>query len=176
VATFEKGSLVIWTKGTRRSVLEAILALPRSVRVIAVDSVPGEDEYGRKLPEDLTAGLGRRVEVVPFEKLAIAIGPQPGLPEEYRKLTEASYLSWSPERGHFGYGVPYCALEARGSRSESGRIVAVINNSSEARTAPVPWSTRGRIVDLVANRPVTVEESAKLTFGPLEVRLFLLED
>jgi hypothetical protein len=57
VATLGKGTLVIWTKRVPRPVADAILALPQGVRVSVVDSPPGEDEYGRKLPASTAAAL-----------------------------------------------------------------------------------------------------------------------
>ncbi|MBN1421947.1 MAG: beta-galactosidase [Planctomycetes bacterium] len=175
VKMLRSGLLIVWTARVRPSVIEAILALPESVEVIAVNALPREDEYGRRLPEDLAAALRKRARTVPLADLAATVGPQPGLPEAYRKPAEASYLSWSPRRGHFGYAVPYCALEARRAESEDGLVVAVINNTPQARTAPIPWAEGRTVVDLIASRPVSARDSREASFGPLEVGLFLLK-
>jgi len=175
VEALRKGILIVWTRGVSPAVARSILALPESVQVIAVNTVPGEDQFRRKLPEDLAAALVERARVVSLAGLAEAIQPHPDLPGEYRTLTEVPYLSWSPQRGHFSYAVPYCALEARRAESEDGLVVAVINNTPQTRTAPIPWAESRAILDLLANRSLTGQESGKVSFEPLEIKLFLLK-
>jgi hypothetical protein len=172
-----RGTVVLWSAGLREDVAKAMVALPAEVKVLAVESVPERDESGRALDAALVERLRKRAKVVSLEGLAAAVGVEAGLPEEYRRVAMVKYPWWGPERGSYDFDLPYCSLEARHVDLREGRLVAVVNNTETAQTAPVPWAegiARGRHVeDLRAGTELSVTDAARQEFGPLAVRLYL---
>jgi len=175
LAAVKRGVVVMWARRLRPDAAQAVVHLPSSVRVIAVGAVPQEDEYGRPLSAQLQAALGRRVEVIPLDGLARAIGPQPGLPPEYQRAGHVGYMWWDDKLGHYRFPVPYCLLEARPVQTAEGLLVAVINNTLLPQRAPIPWARGREVIDAVSGRRVNGRPTDRRVFGPLGVRLFLLK-
>ncbi len=173
VRKITNGTLVVWTTGLSEETARAIVALPPKVRVLAYARQIDCDEYGRPLPTDIIKNLKSRAQYVENGKLKEIIGVENGLPEEYTRVVTVKYPWWSPKRGHYGYDIPYCELEARYADTQDGRLVAVINNTEKEQTAPVPWGKGKRVRDIIADRELTIDEVERQVFGPLAVKLFL---
>lgn len=173
VRTIARGTVVVWSAGLRGDVAKAIAALPAAVKVVAVNGVPERNEYGRRLAAGVVEKVRRRATMVTLDGLAAAVGAAAGLPEEYRRVGRVKYPWWHPDRGSYDFELPYCLLEARYVDAPQGRIVAVINNTGAAQTAPVPWAAGRRVKDLASGRELSAAEAAGQEFGPLAVRLYL---
>jgi len=155
LAGLRRGTLVVWTTGLSLPGAIRLAALPAAVRVIAVESAPVSDEYGRPLPPNLARRLADRLQAAP------------ALPAAFRRLGTVEYLWWSPERGHFTYQVPYCLVEVR----RAAGVVAVINNSPSPQTVPLPWGRGPAALECSTNQPL---EGTSLDLGPFGVRIFRL--
>jgi len=175
LGSFKRGTLVVWTRGLKPTAARALAGLPPGVLVVAIDAVPQADEYGRPLTDELQRKLRERLQVVPQHRLTAVIGVQPGLPSEYQRLADVSYLWWSNEKGHYRYVVPYCAIEARWAKTPAGLLLALVNNTQQAQSAPLPWVGGYRVVDLATGRELAVPRQRRLRFAPLDVKLFLLK-
>ncbi len=172
LATAERGTLVVWTRGLAPALAQSLVHLPAAVRVLAVDAVPAKDEYGRPLAEDTAAALRTRLRVVPLNGLAEAIGAAPGLPPAYQRVGMVKYWAWAEKRGHYEYEVPCCLLEAYRAEIPSGTLIAVVNNTPAAQTAPLPWAGGKQVTDALTERALDAKELESLAFAPLAVRLF----
>ena len=175
LVSFNQGTLVVWTTGLKPAAAQALAELPRSVRVVAIGAAPAADEYGRPLAGELQRKLRERLQVVPLNELTAAIGPEPGLPPEYQRVGEVGYLWWSDEKGHYRYPVPYCLLEARCAKTSGGLLLALVNNTQQPQSAPLPWAAGHQVVDLVSGREVPITGQRHLRLGPLGVKLLLLK-
>jgi hypothetical protein len=172
--TLERGTLVVWARGLAPATAQALRRLPAAVRLLAVDTVPGGDEYGRPLAADLAADLRQRLEGVPLAGLGTAIGVAPGLPAAYQRLGTVKYWAWAEKGGHFQYEVPCCLLEAHRVEVPGGSLVAVVNNTPDPQTAPVPWAEGRSVIDVSSGRTLEAAETDRLVVGPLAVCLFQL--
>lgn len=172
--TVDGGTLVVWTRGLAPARARELGQLPAGVRLLAVDSVPDRDEYGRPLAEDAVAALRTRLQVVPLADLAQAIGVAPGLPPAYQRLGTVAYWAWAEKRGHFQYEVPCCLLEAHRVETPEGTLVAVVNNTPEVQSGPIPWAGAGAATDMLSGRSLEARELENSSFAPLAVRLFRL--
>ncbi len=170
----DRGVLVVWSKQAGLETARALAELPAGVRVLAVDGAPVEDEYGRPLPAELAGRLRERCEPVALEHLRDRIGRAAGLPGEYSGLGWLSYAAWSEKRGHFRYDLPCCPLEAL-TDGEEHKVIAVVNHTTEAVEAPLPWAQGRTVTDLVTGRSVNADEAARVRFGPLAVKLYRYE-
>lgn len=170
----KRGTIVVWTQRTKLETAQALTRLPGSVPVLAIEAVPKENEYGQPLPVSIQQRLGQRLRVVPLEKVAEVLGPSSGLPEEYRRVGVVKYWWWSEKRGHFQYEVPYCTLEARRARGFGGTVVAVVNNSLEARSATIPWAFSRKVVDLASGQELNAGQESRWAFEALDVKVLLI--
>jgi hypothetical protein len=170
-----KGGLVVLPAGTRLAEEQwrGLAVVPPDVTLVALEPVTLSDQYGRPLSGMVAEAVGKRLhrvahltEVVP----TTLDGP-------YAETIAASYLDWSPKRGHFHYPLTYPKLEARRVRDGDGWLVAVINHATDGApvTAPLPWLTKDvtRAVELPAGEVTPL--AAPQTFAPLAVRLWRYE-
>ena len=173
--TFKKGTLVVWSAGVSPDTAKGLIALPKTVEIIAVNSVPVRDEYNRDLQKQMVNLLRKRINTVPLAKLATTIGHKPGLPASFRQTCYASYMWWGPDRGEFSYAVPYCAVEYRSAPWEGGLLVALINNTEEPQVVTAPWKAGSKVTDLTSNKAVKPQKDGKLHLKPLETDVLLVK-
>jgi hypothetical protein len=176
LSKFKKGTIVIWTSGLKQASAKALVNMPKSVKLVAIGSLPKSDEYSNPLPGILKDGLQKRCEIVSSIEKSKALLPQKGLPAQYQQTENVGYLVWSPERGHITCAVPNAALEVKWVRNDDGLVLAVINNTRKTKSAPLPWSTyQKRVVDLLTGKLLTTADKDGTQFGPLGVRMFLIK-
>ncbi|MHB1000123.1 MAG: beta-galactosidase [Armatimonadota bacterium] len=171
----KKGTLVVWTDKITHDCLRTMIMLPGSVKIIAIGEVPSHDEYGRDLPGWLLSDLVKRVRVVSLRDLKNVVRPQMGLPTQYQQVQNVKYLDYALDKGHYQYPIPYCTLELKRAVTPDGILIAVINNTDDTISAPLPW-TSGRVVkDLVSGKQISIKEASNMSFGRRDVRLFLIQ-
>ncbi|MHB1459373.1 MAG: beta-galactosidase [Armatimonadota bacterium] len=176
VRSIRRGSLVVWTDKITTQCLRMMIVLPQSVKIIAVGEMPVKDEYGRELPPWMLADLRKRVRVIDLKDLHRAISPQAGLPPQYQQVQNAQYVDYSPEKGHYRYPIPYCALELRRAETPQGIILAVTNNTDDTLSAPIPWASGRTIEDLISGKQLSAKEASNVSFGRRDVHLFVLRE
>lgn len=173
---FKRGTIVIWTIGLKQTSAEALVNMPKTVELVAIGNTPQSDEYSNPLPGTLRSSLEKRCKVIKHIEQSSALLSQKGLPAQYQQTEDVGYFVWSPERGHITCAVPNAALEVKWARTGNGLVLAVINNTRKAKTAPIPWSSgQRRVVDLLTGKILTVSEKNSTQFGPLGVRMFLIK-
>ena len=156
---------------------QALVALPREVRIVFAEGQALADEYGHPVPAKLLDGIIRRANPQRGTRHLVS-EEKDRLTSPYAKPAEVSYASWSPERGHFGYPLAYPRLEARRIPRGKGWLVAVINHAigGQPATAKLPWS-QGDVYDvreLTAGKTVVKLDTLQ-TFAPLTVHLYRYE-
>lgn len=172
--SIRNGTLVVWTDKITHGCLRTMIMLPKSIKIIAVGETPVKDEYGRNLPAWMLADLLKRIKVVSLQNLRNVIRPQMGLPLQYQQIQDVKYLDYSPEKGHYQYPIPYCALELKRVVTPDGILLAIINNTDQVLTAPVPWTSGNMIKDLINGKVIPARDASNMSFGSHDVRLFLI--
>jgi len=158
--------------GLSAAAAEAIVALPRGVRVACVRAVPAVDDHGQPLSAGVVEALAARVGVVDALPRLRSPADDPG--RAYRQLTETPYLWWQPDRGHFSSPVTYPKLEARRVRWRDRWLVAVINHATDGEPVRAirPWWPFDTFRELTGDGG-EFDRKATLGFPPLSVRLFV---
>ncbi|MCL5096657.1 MAG: hypothetical protein M1608_03830 [Candidatus Omnitrophica bacterium] len=157
-----------------RDSCQALADLPHNVRIVFAERNALADDYGHPVPRPLLEKIVQRA--------CHQYGVQHLIPADEEQLTtpytesiEASYTSWSSERGHFAYLMTYPRLEARRVQYQQGWLVAVVNHATVGKpvTAKLPWSPGKdyHVRDLTAGG-TQVRSDTPQDFQPLSVRLF----
>lgn len=170
-----RGIVVVQSPALKRETAKRLSTLPKKVKIVFVNEIPGRDEYRRPLPSGVLQDLVTRAAVVPLSELTEYLG---GELEEFPVFLEeanVTYQTWDRSEGRSaGYRVPYPRLELRKASGRSAIWLAVINHTPRAVSSNVPWADdEGEAVEPLTGRTVRVgRRGESVAFRPFETRIF----
>lgn len=117
-----------------------------------------------------------RGKIVKLGRLETAFKASPIMRPEYQKLGQVAHSKYKHPASRALYDVPYARLEVRSAETPEGHLVAIVNNSAKATSAPMPWSNSNyRATDLISGEELSASDARNpQNFTPFAVRLFRL--
>jgi hypothetical protein len=167
-------ALILSTPWLTAQTIESLKQWPKDIQIIAIGSIPVNDEWFVPHSQTDRQWLHDRVTLVDvWGNLHTRLPAIDGLPDQATKVIMGRFHWWSSKRGSYKIKYPFAQLEVRHLKSPDCELVLMITHDRDVElTVDLPWAQGAKVIEHTGKQLGRIIDSQSVSISGNDVRLF----